>query len=208
MKFSLAILASIVGSAMGQTGLFEVIGANGNYTTLVALAQQANITALLDTLSTLNSKVTIFGPTDDAFAALGDALDNLTNTELVGILYGHAVAGEYTAKDVHDAGCVVLDAINGNKIKAEFVETGDHGDHDHRSLHEGMVHINDFHVAHADLNGTEGLFHGIEGVLTADNFSPCPAPAPAPSGDSDGTAASVVGASVAMIASIVSAFAF
>eukprot|EP00980_Cylindrotheca_fusiformis_P009608 scaffold2125_cov126-Cylindrotheca_fusiformis.AAC.1 len=200
MKFSLAILASILGSVVGES-LFEVVGANGNYTKLVDLVEQTNATALL---GTLNSKVTIFGPTDDAFAAVNTT--DMNQTALLNILTGHVVAGEYTAKDVHDAGCVVLEAVNGNKIKAEFVEDEDHGDHDHRSLHEGMVHINDFHVAHADLNGTEGLFHGIEGVLTADNFSPCPAPAP--SGDGEDSAASVFGASIAMIASIASAFAF
>ena len=80
------------------TTIVDVAVENGSFTTLVAALQA---TGLDVTLSDTDSKFTVFAPTDDAFALLGqntiDALLADTDT-LSNILTYHVIAGEVNAE--------------------------------------------------------------------------------------------------------------
>eukprot|EP00980_Cylindrotheca_fusiformis_P009637 scaffold2133_cov86-Cylindrotheca_fusiformis.AAC.1 len=197
MKFSLiiSVLAASVGSTVGQT-LFEAIGdATGNYSTLLGLVTS---TGADDVIADVGGDVTIFGPNNDAFASVNTT--GLNDTQIANILAGHVVQGKYNSSAVMTAGCVQLTTLSGTMIKVEYDE-----DHDHatgRDLQDGMVMVNGIHVVEADVEGTGGIFHGIDEVILEGSYSPCPSPG---SGESDDSASSVVGASIAVIASVAAA---
>merc|ERR1712003_427492 len=139
--------------------------ATGNYDTLLGLV--TTTPGVLDAI-TENVPVTVFGPNDEAFAAIADALADLTEEQVANTLAGHVVAGEYRAADVVAAGCVELPTLNPEvKLKVSYNEA------------DGKVMVNDVAtVVEADLgaDGT-GVLHGVDTVIT-DGFTPCPTSEP------------------------------
>merc|ERR1712176_1607862 len=124
---------------------------------------------------TENVPVTVFGPNDDAFAAIADTLADLTEEQVANTLAGHVVAGEYRAADVIAAGCVELQTLNPEmKSKVSYNEA------------DGKVMVNDVAtVVEADLGGdSTGVLHGVDTVIT-DGFTPCPTSEP--TGEPKGT---------------------
>ena len=82
----------IVEEVMPNT-IVDVAVSNGSFTTLVAALQATGLDA---TLSDTGSKFTVFAPTDDAFALIGDETINtlLANTDVLSsILLQHVVSG-------------------------------------------------------------------------------------------------------------------
>ena len=95
-------------TAPAAPSLLASLDADGRFTTLAAALRQ---TGLADTLAAAG-EVTVFAPTDDAFAALGaGALDALSTADLAAILLRHVVAGTVPAADV--AAASELDALGG-----------------------------------------------------------------------------------------------
>ena len=95
-------------AAPAAPSLLASLDADGRFTTLAAALRQ---TGLADTLAAAG-EVTVFAPTDDAFAALGaGALDALSTADLAAILLRHVVAGTVPAADV--AAASELDALGG-----------------------------------------------------------------------------------------------
>lgn len=122
----------------------------GSFTTLLAAAEAAG---LVETL-TGEGPLTVFAPTDDAFATALDAL-GLTAEELLGdtetltsILTYHVVAGQVLSTDLADG--MMAATVNGAEIAVD--------------LSDG-VKINDANVTAADLKAKNGVVHVIDAVL-------------------------------------------
>ncbi len=122
----------------------------GTFNTLVAAVEAAG---LVDTLKG-EDLLTVFAPTDEAFAKLPDGtVESLLLPEnidqLVAILTYHVVAGKVIASEV-----VNLDSattLNGASINVEVVE--------------GAVTLNSANVTAVDIDTSNGVIHVIDAVL-------------------------------------------
>ena len=128
----------------------------------------------------------VFGPNDDAFAAIQSTLDGLTEEEVAGVLAGHVVAGEYRAQDVIDAGCVELETLAGTMLKVTYSE-------DDGVMVNGVATVVDADLGDED---TIGVLHGVDTVIL-DGFSPCPSSAPTSSTADDPSTAAPTSAPIA-----------
>ncbi len=122
----------------------------GSFNTLVAAVKAAG---LVETLKG-NGPLTVFAPTDEAFAKLpdgvvADLLKPENREKLVAILTYHVVAGKVTADEV-----VNLDRANtveGSAIKIR--------------LDDGNVFVNNSRVVKTDIFTSNGVIHVIDEVL-------------------------------------------
>ncbi len=127
----------------------DVAAEAGSFTTLLAAADAAGLTETLQTIPA----VTIFAPTDEAFAAALDALgltaeELLADTEtLTAILTYHAVSGNVLSTDLADGPVTML---NGADVTID--------------LSDG-VKVNEANVVTADVLADNGVIHVIDAVL-------------------------------------------
>jgi len=169
MKFISALFfaAAAIAPVAADTGkeepmsIIDLAVADGKYGTL--LSAVTNTPGVLDAV-VASFPVTIFGPTDDAFAAIADTVATLDEATLASVLAGHVVEGVFTAQMVIDAGCVELMTLAGNMVKVMYMD--------------GMVMVNDATVIQPDIIGEGGVIHGIDTVILPGTFTPCPAPEP------------------------------
>jgi uncharacterized surface protein with fasciclin (FAS1) repeats len=129
--------------------IVEVAASAGQFETLLAAAKAAGLVEALKG----DGPLTVFAPTDEAFAKLGDrTIRNLLREDnrdrLRAILTYHVVAGELTAKDVASSDAAVT--LNGQRI--EF--TTDDG-----------VKVDKANVVKADIRAENGVIHVIDSVL-------------------------------------------
>ena len=129
--------------------IVDTAAAAGSFTTLLAAAEAAG---LVDALKG-EGPLTVFAPTDDAFAALpAGTVETLLKPEnkdqLAAILKLHVVSGKVKSKDLAGktltadtlGGPVTIDATNG-------------------------VKVNDATVTTADIKASNGIIHVIDKVL-------------------------------------------
>ena len=98
-----------------KTTIVDAAVSNGNFTTLVAALQA---TGLDTTLADMDSSFTVFAPTDDAFALLGQDTINalLADTEtLSDILTYHVISGEVNATTAISLAGTTVDMVNGDR---------------------------------------------------------------------------------------------
>ena len=140
--------------------IVDVATANGSFTTLVAALEA---TGLDVTLSDMDSKFTVFAPTDDAFALLGqDVIDALladTDT-LSDILTYHVISGEVDSSAAISSAGSLVEMVNGDSIGL--------------SLDGDNLLVNTATVILVDVAADNGVIHVIDAVLTppADKGSP------------------------------------
>ena len=128
---------------------------DGRFTTLVTALQSAG---LADALADENAEFTVFAPTDDAFALLGDAaISDLLKPEnkelLTSILFYHVIPGQR------------VDAQTAISLAGESVATAS-GKKVAVSVREGELFINDSKVIVADVEASNGVIHVIDMVLS------------------------------------------
>lgn len=121
--------------------------------TLSTLVSAATAADLVDTLSG-TTELTVFAPTNDAFAALGSTLDVLllpeNKTLLSDIITYHAVAGE-----VDQATALTLSTAT--TVQGGTLALANNG---------GALQINgSVNVIQPDVDATNGIVHVIDGVL-------------------------------------------
>jgi len=132
------------------------------FTTLLAAVGAAD-PAVLETLSDAEAELTVFAPTDAAFAALGeDTLISVIADQalLTNILLYHVVPGKVYSADVaalladsmSDTGVMVDTALEG----AQYVITVDD---------ESNVFVNDAQIIMTDVDAANGVIHVIDAVL-------------------------------------------
>lgn len=136
-----------------ETGtLLDVARAAGNFSTLVAALEAAGLDGAIGHSGDL---YTVFAPTDEAFAALGqDTIDALLAdpAALRDILLYHVIPGTVVESDA------ALSLI-GTSIEAG------NGDRFELSLQGDQLFVNDSQVIATDIRGVNGVIHVIDAVL-------------------------------------------
>jgi len=156
-----AVVSSISAFSQGKD-VVDIAISSPDHTTLVAAVKAADLVTTLKSAGPF----TVFAPTNDAFDKLPEGtVANLLKPEnkaqLAKILTYHVVSGNLDAAAVLDAikkgnGKVVLTTVSGGKLTA--------------SLDMGKVKLTDesgksAYVTAADLKGTNGVIHVIDGVV-------------------------------------------
>jgi uncharacterized surface protein with fasciclin (FAS1) repeats len=122
----------------------------GTFSTLLAAVDAAGLT---DTLSDPSQHLTVFAPTDAAFAALpeGTLEALLADTDaLTKLLLYHVADGALTSEQI-DASLLVP-TLNGNDVSV--------------TMQDGDITINDALVVIVDIEAANGVIHVIDTVLT------------------------------------------
>jgi uncharacterized surface protein with fasciclin (FAS1) repeats len=138
------------GHASAPGDIVAVASANGSFNTLVAAAQAAGLVEALQG----DGPLTVFAPTDEAFAALPDGtVESLLLPEnveaLQAILLYHVVAGKVMSSDL--SGVVIAPTLEGSDIE---IIAG-----------SGGVTVNGANVIAADVPASNGVIHVIDAVL-------------------------------------------
>lgn len=134
-----------------KTTIVDAAVSNGNFTTLVAALQA---TGLDQTLADTESTFTVFAPTDDAFALLGQDTINalLADTQtLSNILTYHVINGEVNSTTAIGLAGTRVEMVNGDA-------TG-------LSLDGDSLLVNTATVVTADIQTDNGIIHVIDAVL-------------------------------------------
>ena len=142
--------AASEGDAMAEPAgnIAEVATAAGNFTTLLAAAEAAG---LVDAL-TGEDPLTVFAPTDEAFAALpeGTVEGLLADPEaLRNILLYHVVAGKVMSTDLSDG--MTAETLQGAPITVNIAD--------------GAVKVNEANVIAPDVQASNGVIHVIDAVI-------------------------------------------
>ena len=136
-------------AGQGTNTVVDIIVNSENHNTLEA----AVIAAKLDDDLSGAGPFTVFAPTDDAFAALGqDVINTLLadpEGDLAQILLYHVVAGSVLSTDLSDG--MTATTLNGKDITVR--------------IENGNVFINNAQVTAADIQGDNGVVHVINAVL-------------------------------------------
>ncbi|MBI1259013.1 MAG: hypothetical protein GC204_16205 [Chloroflexi bacterium] len=141
--------------------IIDVAKADGNFTTLLAAIDKADLTKTLEG----DGPFTVFAPTDDAFKALltatnMTAADLLSNPDLAKILMYHVVDGKITADDfaefksVDNPDLIVVPTLDGDQKLNITVEQ------------DGTIMINGVaKVTLKNVMASNGVIHVIDAVL-------------------------------------------
>lgn len=131
--------------------IVDVAIANGSFTTLVAALQATGLDA---TLADTASSFTVFAPTDDAFALLGQDTINtlLADTDtLSDILTYHVISGEVDAAAAIASAGMTVAMVNGDNVGL--------------SLDGDNLLVNSVTVTMTDIQADNGIIHVIDAVL-------------------------------------------
>jgi transforming growth factor-beta-induced protein len=134
--------------------IVDVAAAAGSFKTLLDAADAAG---LVDALRG-EGPLTVFAPTDEAFAKLPTGtLDELKKDKekLAAILTYHVVAGKVTAKQA--AGLSSAKTLNGKNVSISKATC--------TKSHETTLSINGANVLKADISAANGVIHVIDKVL-------------------------------------------
>lgn len=126
--------------AAGYAGLTSLAGAVGDADPAVA------------TLLGGTDALTVFAPTNEAFAAISDTVATLDEAALTGVLSYHVLSGAVTSDAVPGAAGTLLTNEWGNAVTALF-DTSD------------GVKVNGATVVAADIRATNGVIHVVDAVL-------------------------------------------
>jgi uncharacterized surface protein with fasciclin (FAS1) repeats len=142
--------------APGPGDIVDVAAGAGSFNTLVAAVKAAGLVEALKG----DGPLTVFAPTDDAFAALPDGtLDSLllpeNKDQLKAILLYHVVSGKVMAADIK--GTVNAATLEGSKV--EIVAN------DAWSKANKKITVNGANVVTADVAASNGVIHVIDAVL-------------------------------------------
>jgi uncharacterized surface protein with fasciclin (FAS1) repeats len=143
---------AVAGSAWAgsyKKDIVDTAAAAGTFETLLAAATAAG---LVDTLKG-DGPLTVFAPTDDAFAALPEGtVESLLKPEnkdqLVAVLTYHVVPGKVMSTDLKDD--MTAATVQGGDITIDL---------------DSGVMINDASVVTADIEASNGVIHIIDKVI-------------------------------------------
>lgn len=132
--------------------LLATAEAQGEFQTLTRAIEAAGMADLLKG----GQFVTLFAPTDAAFAALpAGTVDNLMKPEnreqLKALLSNHLVPGYANSEFLAQQSNSVMETVGGGQVAI--------------SNADGKVTVSGAHVVTADVRATNGLIHGIDKVL-------------------------------------------
>ena len=145
-------------STASAANIVQTAASTGNFNTLLAAAKAAGLVGALSG----HTKLTVFAPTDAAFAKLpAGTVESLLKPEnkhqLANILKYHVVAGEVRAGDI---------PFGVNHVKTLKA----HGDTDIRAVRFGKyVKVDKARVIQADIQTSNGVIHVINRVMLPSN---------------------------------------
>lgn len=152
--YQLAVVALVVAFLIApaqaqQKNIVQTAVGAGSFNTLVTAAKAAG---LAETLS--NSELTVFAPTDEAFAKLDPALlasllEPANKDKLAAILTYHVVPGRVSAQAAYDLRSA--NSVNGQRLSLDF--------------QSGPFKINGSTITATDINCTNGVIHVIDEVM-------------------------------------------
>ncbi len=133
-----------------ELSIAEIAAADGNFEILTAAIEAAGLT---EALSNSDLSITVFAPTDEAFAALPEGtVDALllpeNRDQLTQLLTYHVVDGEVLSTDLASG---EVETLSGGSVT---VEVGGE-----------TVTINQANVVKADIEASNGIIHVIDSVL-------------------------------------------
>lgn len=137
----------------GEGSIVEVAVAAGNFTTLVTALQA---TGLDEVLASEDGTFTVFAPTDEAFAALGqDTINALLGDPdtLSDILLYHVIAGS------------AVDSMTALSLAGMTVEMAN-GELAELTLNDGALFIDGAQVVVTDIQASNGVIHVIDAVMS------------------------------------------
>jgi uncharacterized surface protein with fasciclin (FAS1) repeats len=134
----------------GGGTIVDIAKSAGQFKTLLAAAVAADLASALSGKGPL----TIFAPTDEAFAKLPEGtvqelLQPENKAKLVSILQYHVIAGKVTLANALTAG--QAETLQGSKLSAKF--------------EDGSVLVNSAKLLNADIAASNGVIHVIDQVL-------------------------------------------
>jgi len=143
------MLATSVSFAAFAADIVDTAKSAGSFNTLLAAATAAG---LVDTLKGAGP-LTVFAPTDDAFAALpAGTVEGLLKPEnkdkLTAILTYHVIAGKVMSTDLSEG--MMAKTVEGTEVKI--------------NLSNGAM-VNDAKIVNADVAADNGVIHVIDKVL-------------------------------------------
>lgn len=135
--------------------LVEIAAGNPDFSTLVELVTAAGLAEALSA----EGPFTIFAPTNEAFAKLDPATVTALTADPTGaladILKLHVVSGKILAADAVAAAGTSIETLNGGKLLVE--------------LQGEDVVVGGSKVVSTDIEGSNGVIHVIDTVITAAN---------------------------------------
>ena len=139
--------------------IVDIAAGDENFSTLVAAVEAAGLT---DALADPDATLTVFAPTNDAFAAALDSLgltadDLLADTEtLTSILTYHVLGSVVTSGDIAAAGTeeIPVETLSGAEL---VIVVGDAGNVSFKDQSSNVIT--------ADIEASNGVIHVIDGVL-------------------------------------------
>ena len=149
--FRKTILATVaafgLASAASAADIVDTAAGNSDFETLVAAVQAAG---LVDTLKG-DGPFTVFAPTNEAFAELGETVDTLLLPEnqdkLQAVLTYHVLPGKVMSSD--------LSAMAATTVEGQDVNI---------AVENGPM-VNDANIVSADIETDNGVIHVIDKVL-------------------------------------------
>lgn len=152
-------MADVLGNTIADIVVTSTQADEPEFTVLLAALQAAD-ESILTTLSDPEAELTVFAPTDEAFAALLDQLDMdaetlLADTDLLNrVLQYHVVEGVVMADQAAAMDGELVPTLLGNNATISISVTDD------------AVVLNDsIHVVQTDIAADNGVIHVIDGVL-------------------------------------------
>jgi uncharacterized surface protein with fasciclin (FAS1) repeats len=141
-------------SAANAANIVETAASTGKFQTLLAAAKAAGLVAALSK----GGPITVFAPTDDAFAKLPagtveDLLKPENKAKLAAILKYHVVPGAIRAKQVPTKATYIKTLKTGGDTTIRVVRSG------------ANVHVDKARVVQADIKADNGVIHVINRVL-------------------------------------------
>ena len=137
-------------------GIVDTAAAAGRFGTFGVALKTAGLVEALEAPGPFN----VFAPTDEAFAKLGETLDELLANKdgLAKVLKLHVVEGTINAEDL--AGKETLTSLEGSSLRID--------------ASDGIT-VNGSKVVERDLLASNGVIHGIDTLLSLDEPEPTPA---------------------------------
>ena len=137
-------------AAMSSKNIVQVAAGDKQFTTLVSLIKKAGLVGALSG----KGKLTVFAPTNDAFAKLPKATLKKVGSDkklLKSILTYHVVKGAVPASTVVTLDGKKVKTVNGKSVKV--------------SVSGGKVKVNKSNVTKTDVMASNGIIHVIDTVL-------------------------------------------
>ena len=149
-----AALLSFSISTANAANIVEIAASTGKFDTLIAAAKAAGLVPAL----TSRGPITVFAPTDAAFAKLPagtveELLKPKNKHKLAAILKYHVVAGAVFAKDIPTKATRVKTLKRGGDTTIRVIRSG------------GKVHVDNARVVQANIKADNGVIHVINRVL-------------------------------------------